>query len=355
MSDIGWDIGGAHLKAARAENGRIVDAVQIAAPLRAGLEPLIQAFAQAKARMGPAGRHLVTMTAELADTFMSRAEGVERIATLAARELNGAPILLYAGRAGFVPIARAGAHITDIASANWHASAALVARRCAQALFIDMGSTTTDIVPVSGGKVIARGYTDAERLTAGELVYTGLVRGFVMATANRAPFDGGWTTLVNENFANMADVHRILGSLPKGADQMGTADGREKTVPASFARLARMIGRDAADANAATWEKLAAWLAEAQLRAIIDGAMQVASAAQVARHAPIVGAGIGAGVVAEVARRLGGSFIAFESLLDVVPQARDAASQCAPAAALALLASSLPMPLVEKAAVNQGA
>jgi probable H4MPT-linked C1 transfer pathway protein len=352
MSDIGWDIGGVHLKAARVENGRIVDAVQIAAPLRAGLEPLIKAFGQAKARMGTASRHLVTMTAELADTFTSRAEGVERIAALAARELNGAPIWLYAGRAGFVPIARAGAHVTDIASANWHASAAMVARRCEQALFIDMGSTTTDIVPVSGGTVIARGYTDAERLAAGELVYTGLVRGFVMATANRAPFDGVWTTLVNENFANMADVHRILGSLPEGADQMGTADGRDKTVPASCARLARMIGRDAADASAADWEKLAAWLAEAQLRAIIDGAMLVASGAMVARNAPIVGAGSGAGGVAEVARRMGRKFIAFETLLDVVPEVRDAASQCAPAAALALLAPSVPMPLVQKTAIN---
>jgi probable H4MPT-linked C1 transfer pathway protein len=352
MSDIGWDIGGVHLKAARAEHGRIVDAVQIAAPLRGGLDPLIMAFGQAKARMGPAGRHLVTMTAELADTFTSRAEGVERIAALAARELSDAPLWLYAGRAGFVPIAQAPAHIADIASANWHASAALVAQRSERALFIDMGSTTTDIVPVSGGGVIARGYTDAERLTAGELIYTGLVRGFVMATASRAPFDGAWTTLVNENFANMGDVHRILGRLPEGADQMGTADGREKTVPASRARLARMIGRDVADANAAAWEKLAAWLAEAQLRAIMDGAMQVVSAAQVARHAPIVGAGIGAGVVAEVARRMGSTFIAFESLLDVVPAARDAASQCAPAAALALLGASLPMPLVEKAAIN---
>jgi probable H4MPT-linked C1 transfer pathway protein len=352
MSDIGWDIGGVHLKAARAESGRIVDAVQIASPLRAGLDPLVKAFGEAKARMGPATRHFVTMTAELADTFMSRAEGVARTAELAARELRGAPILLYAGRAGFVPIAQAGAHIADIASANWHASGALVAHRCQQALFIDMGSTTTDIVPVAGGKVAARGYTDAERLGAGELVYTGLVRGFVMATANRAPFGGTWTALVNENFANMGDVHRILGSLPDGADQMGTADGREKSVAASCARLARMIGRDAADADAAAWENLAAWLAEAQLRAIIDGAMQVVSAAQVARNAPIVGAGVGAGVVAEVARRMGSNFIAFETLLDVAPEARDAASQCAPAAALALLASSIPMPLVQKAAVN---
>jgi probable H4MPT-linked C1 transfer pathway protein len=339
MNVVGWDIGGVHLKAARAEDGCIVDAVQVAAPLRAGLEPLKNAFGVAKARMGRAQLHVVTMTAELADTFASRTEGVARVAALAACEL-GEAAMLYAGRAGFAAIGRAGEHVTDVASANWHASAAIVARRQRSAVFLDMGSTTTDIVPVEGSEIVARGYTDAERLAAGELVYTGLVRGFIMASASRAPFAGGWTPLVNENFANMADVHRILGTLPEGADQMATSDGREKTIAASRARLARMIGRDGAEADDAAWEALAGWFAEAQIRAVIDGAMQVLSGGRLGRDAPIVGAGIGAGRVGEIARRLGRAFIAFETLLDVAPQARQAASHCAPAAALALLGSS---------------
>ena len=338
MNVVGWDIGGVHLKAARAENGRIDDAVQVAAPLRAGLDPLVKAFGVVKARMRPAQLHVITMTAELADTFTSRAEGVERIAALAGHQLGDAT-LLYAGRAGFVALGNAGEHVTDIASANWHASAALVARKHQSALFIDMGSTTTDIVPVADGRIIARGYTDAERLAAGELVYTGLVRGFVMATADRAPFAGVWTPLVNENFANMADVHRILGSLPDGADQMATTDGRDKTVASSRARLARMVGRDAAEGDDATWEALAQWFAEAQMRPIIDGAMLVTSAG-LPCDAPVVGAGIGSGVAGEIARRLGRGFVPFDSLLDVAPRAREAASHCAPAAALALLGAS---------------
>ena len=34
---------------------------------------------------------------------------------------------------------------------------------------------------------------------------------------------------MNEWFATMADVHRIRGQLPEGADMMEAADGREKT------------------------------------------------------------------------------------------------------------------------------
>lgn len=336
---VGWDIGGAHLKAARAEDGRIVDAVQVASPLRLGLDRLKQSFADAKARIGTAHRHVVTMTGELADTFVSRAEGVESLAAVALRELTPAAVSLYAGRAGFIRPQDAHAHVEDIASANWFASASLVARVLPAALFVDMGSTTTDLVPVVGGAVAAQGYTDAQRLAAGELVYTGLVRSFLMAVSERAPFAGRWTPLINENFANMADVQRILGSLPEGVDQMTTADGRPKTIEASRARLARMVGRDVGDASDAAWTELARWFAEMQIRAVVDGAMLVLSSSHLPADAPIVGAGIGDAVVREAAQRLGRDYVAFDTLLDVVPTARDWASHCAPAAALAVLAS----------------
>ncbi len=171
---IGWDIGGAHLKAARAENGRVLDAVQVPSPLRHGLERLADAFGEAKAAIGSAPRHAVTMTGELADTFPSRQEGVENLALMAVRQLAPDEVLLYAGRAGFIKPDAASKHVADIASANWHASASLVGRLRDAALFVDIGSTTADVVPVVNGRVAARGYTDAERLATGELVYTGL-------------------------------------------------------------------------------------------------------------------------------------------------------------------------------------
>jgi len=278
------------------------------------------------------------MTGELADTFVSRREGVASLLGLARREL-GPTVTLYAGRAGFVAPDVASAHVEDVASANWYASASLVARVRRTALVMDMGSTTTDIVPVIAGAIGARGYTDAERLAAGELIYTGLVRTPVMAIAGRAPFAGAWMPLINENFASMADVHRILGNLPVGADQMTTADGREKTVAASRARLARMVGRDVHDADAAAWTGLAQWFCEAQMRVIMDGARLVASARPVPPDAPIVGAGIGSGLVQEIARRLGRPYVPFEQLVEAEPGARASASHCAPAAALALLAA----------------
>lgn len=334
---IGWDIGGVHLKAARVRSGRLDKVVQLAAPLRGGVELLAAAFGRARAELGEADRHVATMTGELADTFASRAQGVESLALLAARALGRAPLSFYAGPAGYVSPADAHRHAARVASANWHACAAFVASRRRDALLIDTGSTTTDVVAVIDGNVAARGYSDCERLAAGELVYTGLVRSFLMAEAQRVPFRGVWTTLLAENFATMADVHRILGTLPPGADMMSAADGREKTRQASLARLARMIGADAQDVGDAGVAALARWFAEVQVRRVTDGAMLVASAHALPSHAPVVAAGAGAGVVREVARRLGRGHVAFDDLVDAAPEARAAAAQCAPAAALALL------------------
>jgi (4-(4-[2-(gamma-L-glutamylamino)ethyl]phenoxymethyl)furan-2-yl)methanamine synthase len=333
---IGWDIGGAHLKAARVKHGRVEAVVQEATPLWLGLDSLHTAFDALNAQLGRADRHVITMTGELCDAFPSRREGVAGLAEIAANHLSPAAPTVYAGRAGFVELREAASHAVDIASANWHASAALLALKLPDALFIDIGSTTTDIIPIVGGQVATVGYTDAERLAAGELIYTGMTRSFVMSLASRAPFRGAWTPLMNEYFASSADVHRILGDLPDGADKMSTADGREKTVEASRARLARMIGREADEGADSEWAGLAAWFAEAQLRQITDAALLRLSRNDVAVAAPVVAAGVGEGFAAEAARRLRRPCLGFSSLIGAPAEA----SHCAPAVAVALLGAN---------------
>ncbi len=334
---IGWDIGGAHLKGARLEGGRIVEAVQIASPLWLGLAELDRAFGAAKAALGSADTHALTMTAELSDAFPDRAVGVAAIAEIAARQLAPRKLLFYAGDFGFVGAEAVAEKTEAIASANWHASAALAARHYPDALFVDMGSTTTDIIPIRAGRIAARGYSDGERMAYGELVYAGVVRSFLMAGLRLVPFAGRWVTLMNEWFANASDVYRILGELPDGADQMATADGQPKTVEASRARLARQIGYDAKDVAPGALTQLARFFGEAQLREITDGAYLVLSHAELDAQAPIVGAGVGRFVVRKLAGRLARAFVDFDALLPALPQIRAKAADCVPACAVALL------------------
>ena len=340
-SVIGWDIGGAHLKGVRVDGGVVTGAIQLPSPLWQGLEKLDAAFVKACRKLGSATHHVITMTGELADVFASRSEGVQTLARRAAEKLGCEKLTIYAGPSGFVPLVRVGDHIDEIASANWHASARFVAMRLGEGLFVDIGSTTTDIVALGHGNVSARGYTDAERLETGELVYTGMVRSFLMAVSARVPFRGSLIPLMNEYFANMADVYRILGELPLGADQQATADSREKSVEGSVARLARMLGVDAAEASKEAWVEVARAFREAQLRTVHDAAMLVLSRDPLPPRAPIIGAGVGVKIARMLAERLERPFIPFSRLVMATsPRLRKLACDCAPAAAIALLAKA---------------
>jgi probable H4MPT-linked C1 transfer pathway protein len=230
--------------------------------------------------------------------------------------------------------------VQAIGSANFHASARLAGTKISAALLIDMGSTTTDLVPITKGRPSSLGTTDADRLGHGELVYTGLTRTFLMAGPKLVPFYGKWTGLMNEWFADMADVHRILGQLPDRADTMEPPDGREKTIAASRARLARMIGRDASEAEDAAWDRLARFFAEAQMHEIMDAAALILSRGLLPGDAPMIGAGVGRGLIRHLADRLFRPFVDFDDLIDAQPQIRDKASDCAAACAIALIMPS---------------
>ena len=302
---LGWDVGGAHLKAALVEDDRILKVWQEMTPIWQGLEHLETGLATILDGIEPASidRHAVTMSGELSDIFASRREGVETLSRLFAERLTG-DVSLYGGPAGFLSPGDARSHANEIASANWHASAALVAANIEEAVFIDMGSTTTDILPVTGGEVRSAGKSDNARLACGELVYQGYTRTPLMGVAGSAAFGGRSVPVMNEFFATMADVQRIVGILDEADDLYPAADGGEKTLEASRRRLARMIGLDAEDGTDGAWEWVGHGFAEEQLRKIHDAVLLVLSREDISEDAPVVVAGTGRPVLKRLAARL---------------------------------------------------
>ncbi len=336
---IGWDLGGVHVKVALVEDGRVAVAAQVPCPLWQGLPALDRALEAAPDWARGAALHAVTMTGELTDCFADRRAGVAALAGWAGSHLAGT-VRIYAGRSGFVAPEAAASRAADVASANWHATAALAGRHVPDALLIDIGSTTADLIPVAGGRPAATGYSDAERLETGELVYTGAVRTPVIALSDHAPFAGRRTRLMTETFAHMADVYRILGLLPEGADQQPSGDRKGKTVAESETRLARIVGRDRAEAPGAAWTALAAHFAEAQLRLLHDAAAEILSRPDLGADAPLVLCGAGAFVGARLAERLGRPSTPLAALLaDRIGDARDGISTCGPAVAVGLIAA----------------
>jgi probable H4MPT-linked C1 transfer pathway protein len=333
------DIGGAHLKVAQTmDDGRVIAAVQVPCALWQGLDRLERALAEAAAGLAPIVRTAVTMTGELADLFPDRATGVRSLLDAVTASLPHARHRVWAGRLGFVAPSEAAGCADAIASANWLASATLAARR-ADGLFVDMGSTTTDVLVLAGGAVRAGGFTDRERLATGELVYTGLTRTPLMAVAKAAPFRGRWISLMNEHFATVADAWRVLGVLPEAADQHPAADNGPKSIEASARRLGRMVGADLGEGDDGDWRRLAGWFAACQTRAIEDAVLLQLSRGLVGERPCLVGAGCGRFVVEALAGRLDLPYRDFASLVEAGHDAGAWTATCAPAVAVALLAA----------------
>ena len=280
---IGWDVGGAHLKACLMQDGLVLDVAQWACPLWQGMEHLEHTLQVARRRwaMPDDTWHAVTMTGEMVDLFSEREEGVRQISLQLLRTLrpaqDGARMQLFAGDAGWRDVADASRGWQHIASANWLATARHAALVIGEGVLIDIGSTTTDLVAFRGGRVLTASRTDAQRLATGELVYQGVVRTPLCAVSHRIEWHGQQLNVMNEFFATVADVHRLTGQLNAEHDLYPSADNAPKDLLATRRRLARMIGLDEREGSPLDWLEFArAWRGRqveelgGQLRRVMD-------------------------------------------------------------------------------------
>ena len=336
----GWDIGGAHLKlAGLSENGELQCVEQVACPLWLGLEHLELAINQLSAQKGlAAATHGFTMTGELCDSFGDRVNGVNQIVACLASLFDPQNILVFGLNDSWYSLDDTKGAEFGIASANWYATASYCAKRVNQGVVIDIGSTTSDLVPLANGHVVARGKDDFSRLQQLELVYTGVARTAIASIVETLPFRNELIPIVAEYFANSADVYRILECLPQNADLYDTADGRDKSIASSAARLFRMICRDyAGELDEA--KQMAKAVSEAQLERLSLALMhQMTEHGLSTAKTTVVGLGCGAMLTEDLARRCGLDFVLFNELVPEVSVSEAGCvgpNVCGPAVAVA--------------------
>lgn len=244
---LGLDIGGANLKAAH--SGGAARSRPFA--LWKSPDALPDALRDLLRDWPPYDVLAVTMTGELCDCFATKREGVLAILEAVSAAAGSAPIKVWLTDGRLVDLAAARAAPLLAAASNWLALATWAGRLAPRgpALLIDIGSTTTDVVPLLDGRPVPRGRTDTERLRRGELVYTGATRTPLCAIL------GG--SGMAEFFATTRDVYLMLGRLPQDPSDRDTADGRPATRACAEARVARMVGADVETSTADERRKLA--------------------------------------------------------------------------------------------------
>src|SRR5215510_2835263 len=205
---IGWDIGGVNTKMARIVNG-IVTAVR-SRPYELQRDPhaLAPLLRELHADGGEASDvHAVTMTAELSQMFRTKREGVSFVLDAIDEAFPSSRVQVFTVDGRFVDPVTARAEPLAVAAANWAATARQVARSHPDALLIDIGTTSTDIIPIVDGRVVADGLTDPARLASRELVYTGALRTPIEAIVTHVPLGAGTAGVSAECFALVGDVH----------------------------------------------------------------------------------------------------------------------------------------------------
>jgi probable H4MPT-linked C1 transfer pathway protein len=262
---LGLDIGGANLKMAHHTG----PACTVPFELWKHPEQLPAALSSLTARAPAFDEIAVTMTGELCDCFQTKREGVRAILDACSAVRGCKRVRVWRNDGRFVDVDTAYAAANQIAAANWLALATFAGRfaRTGTCVLIDVGSTTTDIIPLRDGLPVPSGRTDPQRLQSRELVYTGVRRTPICALLGQV---GGDLQVAREVFATTLDAYLLLGHIAENADDHGTADGRAATKSFAHARLSRMCCADTECFSMKEARHLARLALVAQLRELTE-------------------------------------------------------------------------------------
>lgn len=330
MVVLGLDIGGANLKAATA------DRRAISVPFALWKQPdrLPAALADLIRQFPDATELAIAMTGELCDCFETKRQGVNAILDAVEAAANGRPVRVWSTAGKFLSIAEARQNHRAAAAANWHALATFAGRFAPHhaGLLIDIGSTSTDIIPLRDGLPETEGLTDPDRLRFSELAYIGI---------RRTPVFAVYTDRVcAEYFATTQDVFVALGDLPEDAADADTANGRPLTRAHSLNRLARVLGGDREEFSEAELIDFAGRVKCSILQKLASAVIHAAPDPWDSRTAIVSGAGEFLAREVLAAAYAGEPLERTISLNDILGPA---VSACAPAYALAVLAAERPI------------
>ncbi len=289
---IGVDIGGANTKVA-STSGK-TDSVYLPLWKENSLTSVLQSI---KKEFDPTNVGVV-MTAELADAFETKKDGVHYV-TSCVRSVFAQPYF-FSTEGKFLQA------VDDIrwdtfAASNWAASAAFLGDKICDCIFADVGSTTCDVIPIESGKSQASA-TDFQRLCRDELIYMGVLRTHLAALLSTISLNGTRYRLSSELYAITADVHRILGNISEAQYTCDTPDGRRRDTEACMQRIARMLLCDAEELGKENIFHIARSVERIQVGVL---------ASALAKHATeyglnlVVGAGLGEFIIAQAAAARG--------------------------------------------------
>lgn len=280
MKIAGFDIGGANTDLAiiEFENGEIknieVDFAYL--PMWSNNEDLSKVLIELIENICPVSEIDavgISMTAELVDAYDTKKDGVLDVVEKCENTFS-CPIA-YVGVDGMLSREKIEKTPLKAAAANWVATAQIATLISDNCIFIDTGSTTTDIIPIKNSKPCSIGKTDFDRSATGELVYTGTLRTNLASFLDKVELKGKEYRVASELFAQTADVYTVLDLISENDYVCDTFDGEGKSKTDCARRIARIVCADLEMLSEEDIVEMCKFIHKKQVEQIADGLKQV--------------------------------------------------------------------------------
>ncbi|MBD3228505.1 MAG: H4MPT-linked C1 transfer pathway protein [Candidatus Lokiarchaeota archaeon] len=341
MIILGFDIGGANIKAALIKDGDISETYLKYYPMwTSDLSKLSEILTDVVENISGnfnIDAIAVTMTAELSDAFYTKREGIVHIMNSLNDVFEDKDDRLY-----FINIYGEFIRVDDVlhdplqvAAANWAATSKFLGEIFKDCILIDIGSTTTDIIPILNTLPLTYGKSDTDRLISGELVYTGVLRTEIPSITHKVVYREQECPISSEKFALSADVHLLLDHINITEYKIDTADGRKKNRKDSMARIARIICSDIELLSEEEILKICRYINSQQIKKIQSALEKVITSIEYKDifQLPVIVTGLGSNFLAnKAALNLG-----FKKIINLDEKFGKKGNIIAPSAAIALL------------------
>ncbi|MHC1623196.1 MAG: hydantoinase/oxoprolinase family protein [Candidatus Methanospirareceae archaeon] len=312
---LGIDIGGANTKIATSDG--FVDSLY--APLWRNKGCIYEVLSEVKQRFGTEIEAVgVVMTGELSDCFERRREGVLHIKEALVTTFEAPKF--FDRNCTFKDGYEVDKDPLSFAATNWLASSTLIAEQYRDVIFVDIGSTTTDVIPIVGGEIKAK-RTDLERLKSGELIYSGVLRTNIATLLKKIAIGekGEECGVSSELFAITADAYLVLGCITEAdygcsspnSYAFAGRENEEKSRVSAMRRLSRVVCSDLEEIGEDSAVGIAEQVKNAQVEELIAplGRLKAKYGLET-----VIAAGIGDFIVKEAANSLNIHFLTLSSI-----------------------------------------
>ena len=245
---VGWDIGGANIKiVALDENLNFIYSNKFCLPIGESFSQIKETISYCLASINQYDLfHLVTFTAESCDNFDNRSIAIKSLAKICFK-LLGKNLKFYSHKNKYENFKYVINNPLMFASSNWIPYRSFLIKKYKYDIAMDLGSTTTDIIPNKTYKKI--GISDFERINMGTLLYFGVERTPLSMLFNNVNINRKKIHLLNEFYAKSSDVFLISKDLLSSDVISKNCDGRSNSLDNCRKRLLRQFGLDLSQKN----------------------------------------------------------------------------------------------------------